>query len=257
MQEPPGRRVETWSPLGAVFWRGREWHAGSHVRIAVGDVMLDAIGSVAMQRDLGDEAMGEDAAMPTIAFASGAPGQGAAAEVGGLIGVSAHGTHAAVFGFRGRLLDSTGPHRLQDLDAYDAIGGDVDSRRNWWVGGRAGFDRDGAHAFGEGIYHRVGLLDRRGFELGASYAFAFELAGEPMQIEPFVRYGQITTTNLPEVYLQPETWDREQWLFALLLRPLGEVTVKLEYLWLLERTGDAEVDDNQVLVHLRVESELL
>ncbi len=46
-------------------------------------------------------------------------------------------------------------------------------------------------------------------------------------------------------------------MFAVLLRPLDEVALKLEYLWLEERTGDADIDDNQILVHLRVESELL
>jgi hypothetical protein len=256
MQRPANRRVETWSPIGAVFWRSREWHAGTHARLALGEITLDAIASVAMQRDLGDEAMGEDDGMPTIAFANSRPKQGAAAEGGGLRGVSGRGAHAAVFAFRGRLLDNTGPARLEELDGYDEIGNPA-SRLNYWIGGRAGFDQHGAHAFAEGVYHKVGLLKRRGFELGASYTFGLELGGEHMAFEPFVRYGQITTTNLPEVFLQPETWDREQWVFAALLRPIDELTVKLEYLWLEERTGDADIDDNQILVHFRIESEVL
>jgi len=256
MQRPPDRRTETYSPTGAAFWRGREWHLGADGRWRIGAVELAASGSMAMQRDLGDEPMAEDPAMPALAFGDSAFREGSALELGGLVGAGAEGAYAAVFGFRGALLDADGPERLQDFTDYDKLG-DENSRKSHWYGCRAGFDRFGAHAFGEAIWQRVGNLKRRGFELGASYTFAFRALGEAMEVEPLVRYGQLTTLNLHEEFFTPQTWDREQWLLAALVRPLDVVEVKLEYVILDERTGEGSVDDDEFLVQLRLESDLL
>jgi hypothetical protein len=262
MARPVDRRVETWSPQGALFWRGREWHLGGEARFRGRTIDVDAVASVAMQRDLGDEVMGEDSGMPSIAFINGAPRQGSAVEVGGLLGAGARGAYAAVFGFRGRLLDNDGPARLERTFPDYELLGDVNDRTNLWFGGRAGYTGHGVFAFTEVIGQHLGLVRRRGFEIGGSYMRAFRVRGRRIEIEPLLRYGLIAVTNLPAVPLIPESWDREQVVAALLVRPSTSVELKIEYLFLRENTAqlpgeELAMDDDQLLVQLRLTRELL
>ena len=268
MQRPGERRTETFSPLGSLFWRGREWHLGASLRRHLGAAArVEAIGSVAMQRDLGDEPMGEDPALPSLAFGNGEVREGSAAELGGLLGVSLHGAHAAAFGFRGALLDNAGPERLEQTFSSDYTRlGDASDLTSHWYGARAGYDGHGVYLFGEAIRQQVGLARRVGFEAAASYTFTPTVGGRTVEVEPFVRYGALYLTNLPERFLIPESWDRRQVVGALLLRPSPAIELKLEYLVLGERTGDDDeradtptrrVRDNQLLVHLRLEKALL
>jgi len=267
IERPPDRRVETYSPLGSLFWRGREWHAGATVLAHLGQVDITAIASLAMQRDLGDQTMGEDPNLPTIAFVDTKPGEGAAVEVGGLLGASGRGAGVAAFGFRGRLLDNAGPDRLQRtfLDDYRTLAGEpppsgpdpIDDRTSIWYGARATYQAHGVFALAEGIGQRMGLLRRRGFEVGASYTVKTCMFGRRLEVEPFLRYGQITTTNLPARPLIPESWDRQQIVPALLVRPSTRVEVKVEYLFLLENSAQArgdelQLDDDELLVQVRL-----
>lgn len=263
MQRPPERRVETYSPLGALFWRGREWHLGADARFRAGEVDVRGVASVAMQRDLDDQVMGEDASLPALGFGDTEPRRGAAAEVGGLLGASARGGHAEIFAFRGRLLDNDGPERLKRtfLEDYIALG-NIDVRTDRWFGARAGYRAHRVHLLTEGILQHVGRVRRRGFELGGSYTVPVRWRNRTIEIEPFVRWGMIATTNLPARPLIPEGWDRQQLVTALLLRPSGTVEIKLEYLFLVENTAqdsgqEVPVNDDQLLIHLRLTQELL
>jgi hypothetical protein len=254
------RRVETYSPAGSLFWQGREWHAGIDQRFYLGAFELRALGSIASQRDLTEQPMGEDPALPSIAFGSSGSLEDAQLEYGGLISASAFGVTLGAFGFAGSLHDNTGPERLlQTFDNYPLLG-DVHSRESHWYGGRLGFDNYGAHFFAEAIQQRMGNVKRRTAEMGVSYTFKFGIAGQSMEVEPFARYGQLTITNLPEVWEIPQSWDREQWVLAALLRPLRQVELKIEYLILRERAGQSaegqtRVDDNQLLVQLLLRGE--
>jgi hypothetical protein len=217
-----------------------------------------------MQRPLGDEPMGEDPNMPSIAFVDTAVLEDTVLEVGGLVGVGAYGAHAAVFGFRGALLDNQGTERLQETfpDDYTDEFFDIEDRTSRWLGARAWYDAHGVRALAEAITQRLGEVRRRGFEIGASYTLALTTGDRRIELEPFLRYGQITTTNLPETFLIPESWDREQYVTALLVRPAPALEVKLEYLFLRERTGESAegvrgVGDDQLLIQLRIVQELL
>ncbi len=262
MERPDDRHVETWSPQGSLFWRGREWHLGGEAHFRGQKIDVDAVASLAMQRDLGDQVMGEDLGLPSIAFINGAPRQGAAVEAGGLLGVGKQGAHAAVFGFRGRLLDNDGPDRLdRTFPDYDLLG-DVGDRTNLWFGGRAGYSGHGAFAFAEAIGQRMGLVRRRAFELGGSYTVPLRVRGRRVELEPFLRYGLVAVTNLPAIPLVPESWDRQQVVAALLVRPAPSVEVKVEYIFLLENTSqesgmELAMDDDQLLIQLRLTRELL
>ena len=262
MEVPPERRVETYSPLGGLFWRGREWHAGVDAQRRQGIVTFRAIASLAMQRPLGDQAMGEDQGLPSIAFVDTEPLEGSEVEVGGLVGAAAFGAHVDVFGFRGALLDNQGPERLAQTfpDDYELLG-DPGNRTSRWLGARAWYDDHGIHALAEAITQRLGLIHRRGFELGASYVVPIRARNHVVELEPFARYGQITTKNLPETFLIPESWDREQVVVAALVRPAAALEIKVEYLILRERAGrsaegQTAVRDNQLLVQLRLEQAL-
>ena len=260
-QRPPPRKLETWSPQGAVFWRGREWHAAADARYRLGPVDVRLVPSAAMQRELDDESMGEDPSLPTTAFGDSEVEEDATLEVGGLVGVGAYGASVAGFAFVGKLLDNSGPDRLtRTFDDY-ALLGDTGDRTSRWYGARAAFDRFGIYVFGEAIFQQLGLIDRNASEVGVSYTVGFDIHREHVEVEPMVRYGQISTTNLPEVFDVPESWDRQQWVYAVLIRPLESLELKFEYLALDERAGtsaegETKVDDDQVLVQLRFETEV-
>ncbi len=262
MIRPPNRPTETMSPPHSVFWRGRSWHLGSDFRLNLGPVELRAVAAAAFTRQLGSEAMAEDPNLPTIAFDTYEPGEDATFEGQALIGVSAFGAHVEAFGAIGELLDSEdGPRSLnRTFDDY-ALLGDVDDRTSAFYGVRAFFDEYGIYAFGEVVFQNLGLLFRRAWEIGGSYTIRFDIDGHFFEIEPFVRYGSLVLTNLPEQFFVPQSWDREQIVIALLLRPLSQVEIKLEYIFLEERAGvSAEgltgVADNQFLLQLRLTTDL-
>ena len=115
---------------------------------------------------------------------------------------------------------------------------------------------EGAHLDG-GPGHRLRHLDAHGAGAASPHR-----GSRRIELEPFVRYGQITTTNLPESFLIPESWDREQYVTALLVRPGSALELKVEYLFLRERSGEsadgqAGVRDDQLVVQLRMAVELL
>jgi hypothetical protein len=251
-------RTETYSPIQAAFWKGREVHVGADVGLPVGPAQLRFIPSVAMQRSLGDEPMGEDTNLPTTAFVDAAPDEDAELELGGLVGAEAYGVSAAAFGFRGKLLDNQGPDRLKrTFDAYPLLGDPAD-RTNLWYGARAQYDGYGVAVAYEQIWHQLGNIRRTGFDASLAYAYRFELFDQPMIVAPFVRFGTLTITNLPEQFEVPESWDREQRVAALAFQPIDQVTLRVEYLMLRERAGMSSegtdsVADDQLLVQIALQ----
>lgn len=274
MARPPDRRVETYSPLGQAFWRGREWHAALDTRATFGPVELRLGASIASTRELDLQPMGEDAALQSIVYGNGGVDDyDSTAEGAFLVGARAFGARVEGFATVGRLLDNQGPYTLQNQHGDDYIllscglsgmsCDAIDDRTSHWLGGRLAYDDHGFFFLAEYIVNRYGNVERRGFEVGGSYTVELELSDQHVEIEPLLRYGELVITNLPERFVTSTSWDRYQTVVALLLRPIEWIELRIEYLFLGERAGiapgateEADVADDQLLIQLLLDIEV-
>lgn len=251
------RRTYTYSALQSAFWRNTQYHLAADLRWPAA-IEARLVPAVAFQRPLRDEYPSEDEAFGMIAFGDAAAGESNPIEVGGLASLSAFGATVAGFAFTGQLSDNEDVLYLQRLFANYELAGDPSSRTSRWFGVRGGFERWGLFLHGERLWARQGLVDRVGLEAAASYTVAIEAGPGLVEIEPIVRFSEVAITNFPEEYAIPQTWDRSQWLFGALVRPLPMVELKLERVMLGERAGVSregrtEVDNDEWIGLLQLE----
>jgi hypothetical protein len=251
------KRTYTYSTLQASFWRNTQYHLAADLRWP-GLIEPRLVPSVAFQRPLRDEFPSEDEAFGMISFGDADAGESNPVEYGGLASVSGFGVTLAGFGFVGQLSDNEDVLYLERLFSNYELAGNPTSRTSRWFGVRGDFERWGVFLHGERIWARQGLVDRVGLELAASYTVSLPLGKNTAEIEPIVRYSELAITNFPEEYAIPQTWDRRQWLFGALLRPLPMVELKLERVLLGERAGvsregKTEVDNDEWIGLLQLE----
>ena len=251
------RRTFTYSTLQTVFWRNIQYHLAADFRWP-GVVEARLKPSVAFQRPLRDDFPSQDEAFGMISFGDADMGESNPLEYGGLASLSAFGATVAGFGFMGKLSDNEDVLYLQRIFTNYELAGDPNSRTSRWYGGRAEFERWGVFLHGERIWARQGLVDRVAFQAAASYTLKLPFAEHRPEIEPIVRYSEVAITNFPEEYAIPQTWDRSQWLFGALIRPIPMVELKVERILLGERAGvsregKTKVDNDEWAALLQLE----
>jgi hypothetical protein len=251
------RRTFTYSALQTVFWRNIQYHAAADLR-SPGVVEARLVPSVAWQRPLRDDFPSQDEGFGMIAFGDAETRESNPLEYGGLASLSAFGATLGGFGFMGELSDNEDVLYLQRIFGNYELAGDPNSRASRWYGVRGEFERWGLYLFGERIWARHGLLNRQALEASASYTFELPLGAHTAELEPIVRYSEVAITNFPEEYAIPQTWDRTQWLFGALIRPMPMVELKLERILLGERAGvsregKTKVDNDEWAAVLQLE----
>lgn len=109
--------------------------------------------------------------------------------------------------------------------------------------------------FAQAIASRDGELERFSWFAEASYKFEFDGMKYLDEIRPLVRYSQIDL-NLLELPFSTNgslTWDRQQWLMALIMQITRNVNFRSEYAFNLEDTGGPDAQNNEMLFQLEVE----
>ncbi|MBN2372649.1 hypothetical protein JXL19_02520 [bacterium] len=104
---------------------------------------------------------------------------------------------------------------------------------------------------GEYIKAEDGTLDRDGWFAQASYRISFGKRTFFPSIEPFVRYGRLNI-DLPKVFSDTLTWNREMTTIALLVDIVKNMKVKIEYYINDEKTGGNDVKNDEFLAQLEI-----
>ena len=252
------RRTETYSPIGAAFWHGREYHLGVESRTPLGPIEVVVAGSAALQRPLGNTYPSEDEALPQLGFDHAHIDESQPPELGAFVHVDGFGARVGAFAEIGELHDNADVLTLERIFPGYALAGDPRSLHSHWYGVRGELDVFGFWLHVERLSARQGLVRREGFELAGSYTLPFEVGGRHMELEPIARWGELAIVNFPEAYLIPQSWDRTQLLGGLLFRPLRGLELKFERIRHGERTGASRegrrgVKNDETLVQLKVE----
>jgi hypothetical protein len=107
---------------------------------------------------------------------------------------------------------------------------------------------------GEYVVAEDGRLDRDGWSLQASHEFSFPaplIGGRFITgMEPVIRYVRYNV-NVPKVFREPLTWDRQQLTLALLVDITRNVSLKLEQDFNSEDTGGREIPNDEFRAQLR------
>jgi hypothetical protein len=128
------------------------------------------------------------------------------------------------------------------------------SIRRWW-GVNMEYDIDEWDFFAQAIGAKDGELERFSWFVEGSYEFDIDNMKFLQSIRPLVRYSSLDTnlTARPFSFGGSLTWDREQWLFALIAEIADNVSFRSEYALNLEETGGPDSSNNEFLLLLTVE----
>ncbi len=122
------------------------------------------------------------------------------------------------------------------------------------IGMNVEYDIEEWDFFGQVISGRDGEMDRFGWYAEASYKFEFDGLDYLDELRPLIRYGELDT-NLSKRPYSPYgslTWDRRQWLFAIITELTSHVEFRAEYALNEEETGGPDVHNNEWLLQLEV-----
>jgi hypothetical protein len=252
------RKTETYSTLGAAFWRGREYHLGLESRVAIGPIDVVVAGSAAQQRPLGNTFPSEDEALSQLGFDHSRIDESSPTELGTYVHVDGFGATVGAFAEVGELHDNADLLTLQRIFPGYARAAGSSTRLSYWYGVRGEFDAFGLFLHIERLRAQQGLVSREGFEAALSYTVPVDVAGRHLEVEPIVRWSELATINFREEYLVPQSWDRTQLLFGMLFRPLPGLEVKVERVFNGERTGPSRegrrgVENDETLIQLNLE----
>lgn len=130
---------------------------------------------------------------------------------------------------------------------------DRDARR-WW-GVNLEYDIGEWDFFSQAITARDGELDRFAWYVEGSYEFDVKGVKYIDKVRPLLRYSSLDTglEALPFSFGGSLTWDRQQWMIALITELADNVHFHAEYAWNLEETGGPDADNNELLLLLELE----
>ena len=108
--------------------------------------------------------------------------------------------------------------------------------------------------FSQAITAQDGEMDRLGWYSELSYKFEFTGLRYINSLRPLVRYSALETDLTPRAFSRNGslTWDRRQWLFALLVEMVRNVSFRAEYALNDEDTGGPDAHNNELLFQLEV-----
>ncbi len=140
------------------------------------------------------------------------------------------------------------------LTSVPGYGTSQSSNRRWW-GVNLEYDIADWDFFAQAIGARDGELERFSWYVEGSYKFDVDDMKYLQSVRPLVRYGALDTniTARPFSFGGSMTWDREQWLFALISEITDNVSLSTEYALNLEDTGGPDATNNEILMLLTVE----
>ena len=249
------RRTVAYPLLGTAFWKGREYHILSVITFDLSEnISLEAGASFAMKRPLGTDDAAEDQSFKMIVYGDYDSKDGQTIEHGGMLSIRAFGLHGVGWFYTGELIDDFDwkTQLSQSFSGYDELG-DSQDVPHWWYGGRFDLNYYDVHLRTEFIRSQDDLLPRDGYYLEGSYQIRVGNQLPLKGIQPLIRHGVLTVRDHPELLGNPMTWDRTMTTVAAFL-PLNDyVTLKAEYYFLREVTGDRSEDhtnDDQLLIQI-------
>ncbi len=254
LQKPiyrPSRHTETYPLPGTAFWRARD--LGISLKNEYG--LLYTYLAVSNGLELDDRSLGEDDSAPTIGVDESRIDLNGDKEVSGGVGVEydfdPYGDiEVMVFGLTGGLDDDDVLFLQNEVPGY----GFSSSNNRDLVGVNVEYDIGEWDFFAQGIKGRDGDLERTGWYAVVSRKFEFKGLRYLDELRPLIRYGELDN-NLAKRPFANEgslTWDRKQWLFAIIAELTRNVTFRAEYALNDEDTGGSDVQDNEMLFQLEV-----
>jgi len=136
---------------------------------------------------------------------------------------------------------------LQTLPGYGMSGDDKMYRYGVGMDYRLG----GWRLYGQYITAKDGRLERYGWYVQPSYKLKLPQAEYFYGYEFLLRYGELRVDLAPDP-ASSYTWDRDKITLALITDVYKQVKLKTEYYVNGEDTGDAAVDNDELLVQLEV-----
>lgn len=239
------RRTEGLPLIGTAFWKGREYHLTSKTETQFGPLEVTGKLSFAMKRQFGTDDAAEDKSFSMLVYDDYNSKDGQTFEYGAAIGLKSYGLLAEGWYYTGELIDDydwkTSLGFLPGYDdVVDAFDGEANDLTHYWYGGRLTWDINNIHLRGEYIDALDGLLPRNGYYVEGSYRI--NLKGEA-NVEPMVRYGVLNIERHPPALGDPDTWDRDMTTLSLLSRLNQNLSLKVEYYLLNEKTGGSILID--------------
>jgi len=247
----PSRYTENYPLTGTAFWRGRD--IGATWRGVYGPVY--AYAAVSNGLALSDKAVGEDKSAKMIGVDESSIDVNGGKEWSGGLGAAYDFGAYGKFDLLGFAL--TGDLDRDDIDFLQTIVpgyGQSNKDTREWYGGNLKYAVEEWDFFAQIISGRDGEMDRTGWYAELSRKFSFSGLKYLNSIRPLVRYGELDVDLNERPYSSNGslTWDRRQWLFALISELTRNVNFRTEYALNQEETGGPDVQNNELLFQLEI-----
>ena len=275
------RKTEGYPLIGTAYWKGRQYHLDYQRNFKTSSAGI----SVALKRLINYDAAAEDESFEMMVYDDAEKIDGQTIEFGMRAEKTFKPFKIQGWYYWGKLVDDEEwKKRLHyDFDYYANIEDDQtlsDSAYvgHFWFGGRAELLLGRVLSRAEYIYSEDGFLPRHGYYFETSTSFSLlplnnifallrfgELKIDPMRLtDTFMNpyrndYIKILLENDDEdderfypLLKDPQTWNRTMVTFALGYDITSYAKLKFEYYILNEKTGGGGVDDNQMLVQLKL-----
>ncbi len=154
------------------------------------------------------------------------------------------------FGMIGELSDDDIDYLQGDVPGYGLF---FDDKKEL-VGANLSYDINKWNFFSQAIAGTDGEMDRFSWYSELSYLFEIDGMRYLNSIRPLVRYGELDNNLTPQPYAKrgSMTWDRQQWLFAVIAELVRNVNFRAEYALNDEETGAQDANNNEFLFQLEV-----
>ncbi|MDX9752408.1 MAG: hypothetical protein RBU29_00500 [bacterium] len=245
----PSRYTETYPLVGRAFWKSRQLGA----TIQKDFLPFSAYFSVLNGSKLENTGIGEDKSSDIIGMEENNLDIHGNKEISAGLGFDwDFGTYGRVnlLGFAGTgELDSEDVVFLQTM--VPGYGFAPDKTKDF-AGGTATYKIGEWDFLSQYIAGQDGELDRSGWYSELSYKFNFENLQYLRSLRPLVRYGELDVDLSPQPYVRTGslTWDREQWLLALIFEIRKNLFFQAEYAFNEEETGGPGANNNEFLFQI-------
>jgi len=247
----PDRYTESYPLAGNAFWRKRDlgitWKGTYNPVYAFLSVTNGAtLDREEVGEDRGDRLIGED--LTSLDFNGN---KEFSAGLGLDLKLDPYGKlNLLGYGMTGELSDEDLTFLQTEVPGY----GFWSSDRREMAGVNLDYSIDEWDFFAQAIGRRDGELERFGWYTELSYKFNFQGLRYLNSLRPLVRYGELDTNLTPQPFFANGslTWDREQWLFAIIAELVRNVTFRAEYALNEEKTGGPGAQNNELLFQLEI-----
>ncbi|GEM_PF-1052374 len=154
------------------------------------------------------------------------------------------------FGMTGELTDDDIDFLQQEIPGYGQSNRDTREL----AGVNLGYKIGEWDFFSQAIGGQHGEVERFAWYAEMSRKWTLKGLRYLKSMRPLIRYGQLDTNLTPRAFSRNGslTWDREQWLFAIISEITNNVTFRTEYMLNDEKTGFDDAQNNEILFQLEV-----